>query len=97
MKTSPSIHVLSHLSQDPGMGGMVFISLAVHVIAVTAMFLLPNLSSTRTYYSPVYSVRLVNVQQSPPAAAPEAKKESAPEAVPSSPPPAEKAKPKEKP
>jgi TonB family protein len=59
------------------------------------MFLLPNLASTRTYYSPVYSVRLVNVQPSlPPAGKADSKMETLPS---SSPPPASKAKEKEKP
>jgi len=58
------------------------------------MFLLPNLASNRTYYSPVYSVRLVNVQ---PAPAPASKGDSKVDAAPSpSVQPAEKAKPKEK-
>lgn len=95
MKTSPSIHILTHLSQDPGIGGMVLLSLIVHLAAISAMFLLPNLSSSRTYYSPVYSVRLVNVQPSlPPAGKADSKMETLPS---SSPPPAAKAKEKEKP
>jgi TonB family protein len=95
MKTSPSIQILTHLSQDPGIGGMVFLSLILHLAAISAMFLLPNLASTRTYYSPVYSVRLVNVQPSlPPAGKADSKMETLPS---SSPPPAAKAKEKEKP
>jgi len=95
MKTSPSIHILTHLSQDPGMGGMIFVSLFLHLAAISAIFLLPNLSSSRTYYSPVYSVRLVNVVPSLP---PERKGASATETLPSSsPPPTAKAKEKEKP
>jgi len=95
MKTSPSIQILTHLSQDPGIGGMVFLSLILHLAAISAMFLLPNLASTRTYYSPVYSVRLVNVQPSlPPAGKADSKMETLPS---SSPPPASKAKEKEKP
>ncbi len=94
MKTSPSIHILTHLSQDPGTSGMVLLSLILHLVAISAMFLLPNLSSSRVYYSPVYSVRLVNVQPSLPAAG---RAESKTEALPSSPPPpAAKAKEKEK-
>jgi TonB family protein len=95
MKTSPSIQILTHLSQDPGISGMVFLSLILHLAAISAMFLLPNLASTRTYYSPVYSVRLVNVQPSlPPAGKADSKMETLPS---SSPPPAAKAKEKEKP
>ena len=95
MKTSPSIQILTHLSQDPGIGRMVFLSLLLHLAAISAMFLLPNLASTRTYYSPVYSVRLVNVLPSlPPAGKSESKTEALPSA---SPPPASKAKEKEKP
>jgi len=95
MKTSPSIQILTHLSQDPGIGGMVFLSLILHLAAISAMFVLPNLASTRTYYSPVYSVRLVNVQPSlPPAGKADSKMETLPS---SSPPPASKAKEKEKP
>ena len=95
MKTSPSIHILAHLSQDPGIGGTVLISLILHLVAISAMFLLPNLSSSRTYYSPVYSVRLVNVLPSlPPAGKEDSKMETLPA---SSAPPAAKAKEKEKP
>ncbi len=94
MKTSPTIENLAHLSSDPGMGSMVTISLFLHLAAVSAMFFLPNLAS-RTYYSPVYSVRLVNVAPSLPAAAPKA--ETRKEAPPAATPPAEqKEKTKEK-
>jgi colicin import membrane protein len=94
MKTSPSIYILSRFSHDPGISGMVILSVTLHLVGISAMFFLPNLASTRAYYSPVYSVRLVNVQPSPPPAGiVESKKET----VPSSPPPAvEKTKPKEK-
>jgi colicin import membrane protein len=69
----------------------------VHLLAVSAMFLLPNLSAQRTYYSPVYSVRLVNL---PPAsgAAEERKPAGASEPLPAaSSRPEEKVKTKEKP
>jgi colicin import membrane protein len=92
MKNSPSIHLLTHLSQDPGIGGMIFLSLLLHGVAISVMFFLPNLASSRIYYSPVYSVRLVNVAPSlPPAGKADSKKEASP------PParPAEKEKPKE--
>ena len=95
MKTSPSIQILTHFSQDPGMGGMFFVSFILHLVAVSAMFLLPNLASTRTYYSPVYSVRLVNVQ---PAPAPASKGgfESGRGAIPVGPAGGSKARPEEK-
>jgi colicin import membrane protein len=72
---------------------MFLFSLALHITAISAMFFLPNLSSTRTFYSPVYSVRLVNT----PAARETAIEASAP-AAPLPPPPAavEKSKAKEK-
>ena len=95
MKTSPSIHILAHLAPDPGMSGMVFVSLILHLAAISALFFLPNLASTRTFYSPVYSVRLVNIQPSPPAAGRvDSKAETLPSPAP--PPPAEKGKAKEK-
>jgi TonB family protein len=95
MKTSASVQILSPWTQGPGMGGMFFLSLFLHLAAVSAVFFIPNLASQRTYYSPVYSVRLVNVQPAPPPAAVrgEPKKETP---APVAPPPAEKAKPKEK-
>ena len=64
MKTSANIDVLRSLSRAPHFGPMVFLSVGLHLTAVYAMFFLPNLSSTRTFYSPVYSVRLVNVAPS---------------------------------
>ena len=73
---------------------MFFLSLFLHLAAISALFFVPNLASQRTYYSPVYSVRLVSVQPSLPAGrAVEAKKEALPPASPST---AEKARPKEK-
>ena len=73
---------------------MFFLSLFLHLAAISAVFFVPNLASQRTYYSPVYSVRLVNIQPSLPAGrAVEAKKETLPPASPST---AEKARPKEK-
>jgi TonB family protein len=96
MKTSPSIDLVHSLSRNPGVGGMVFLSMGLHVIVISAMFLLPNLSSTRTFYSPIYSVRLVNVQ---PSFGPVSKEvpQGPSEALPSEPPPAvERPKIKEK-
>jgi colicin import membrane protein len=94
MKTSASIQVLSYAPQQAKMGGMFLLSLFLHLAAISAVFFVPNLSSQRTYYSPVYSVRLVSVQPSLPAGgAVEAKKEALPPASPST---AEKARPKEK-
>jgi colicin import membrane protein len=95
MKTSASIQVLSYFPHHQArMGGMFFLSLFLHLAAISVVFFVPNLASQRTYYSPVYSVRLVNVQPSLPAGrAVEAKKEALPPASPST---AEKARPKEK-
>jgi colicin import membrane protein len=94
MKTSFNAQILGPMPHDPGMGGMFFLSLFLHLAAVSAVFFIPNLSSQRTYYSPVYSVRLVSVQPALPAVVRgEPKKESLP---PVSAPPAEKPKPKEK-
>jgi colicin import membrane protein len=73
---------------------MFFLSLFLHLAAISAVFFVPNLASQRTYYSPVYSVRLVNLQPSLPAGgAAEAKKEAPP---PSAASPAEKTRPREK-
>ncbi|MDP3038517.1 MAG: hypothetical protein Q8O18_01435, partial [Deltaproteobacteria bacterium] len=99
MKTSPSIDVLRSYSKSSRIGKMVFLSMALHIMMILAMFYLPNLASTRTFYSPVYSVRLVNI---PPSLGPV--RESAPnrsaETLPSVPPPpspvVEKPKVKEK-
>lgn len=95
MKTSSGIQILGPMPHDPRIGGMFLLSLFLHLVAVSAVFFIPNLASQRTYYSPVYSVRLVNVQPAPPptAARGEPKKEDLP-AVPA--PPAEKPKPREK-
>jgi colicin import membrane protein len=64
MKTSPSIDVLHSEAKNPWIGKMVFLSMVLHVMAISAMFFLPNLASTRTFYSPAYSVRLVNIPPS---------------------------------
>ncbi len=94
-KTSGSIHVLSHFSQDAGIGGMVVLSLIVHLAAMSVLLFLPNLSSSRTYYSPVYYVRLVNALPTLPSLG---KASSEKEMLPSSPPqPAARSKEKEKP
>jgi len=103
MKTSANLNVLGNLTAGSRLGRMFFVSLVLHGLAISALFFLPNLSSTRTFYSPVYSVRLVT-----PPPAPEAKSEGAQPApavpavpaVPASPPVAvekPKAKEKEKP
>jgi colicin import membrane protein len=60
MKTSPNLNVIDDHSQNSRMGRMFFVSLFLHATAVSILFFLPNLSSTRTFYSPVYSVRLVS-------------------------------------
>lgn len=103
MKTSANLNVLGNLTAGSRLGRMFFVSLVLHGLAISAVFFLPNLSSTRTFYSPVYSVRLVT-----PPPAPEAKSEGAQPApavpavpaAPASPPVAvekPKAKEKEKP
>lgn len=95
MKTFPGIQTLGPMPHDLRMGGMFLLSLILHLIAISAVFFIPNLASQRTYYSPVYSVRLVNVQPAPPPVRTrvEPKKENLP-AAPA--PPAEKTKPQEK-
>jgi colicin import membrane protein len=94
MKISANPNVLENRAGGARLGRMFFISLVLHGLGISAVFFLPNLSSTRTFYSPVYSVRLVT-----PPPAPEAVSESARPvpAAPASPPvPAEKPKAKEK-
>jgi colicin import membrane protein len=96
MKTSPSIDVLHRLSESPKIPGMIFLSLGLHVATISAMFLLPNLSSSRTFYSPVYSVRLVSA---PPGSRPVGEEMARPPAKalpPESPPAGERPKAKEK-
>ncbi len=66
MKTSPRIDVLTNDGKSSWIGQMVFLSFVLHVLAISGMLFLPNLASTRTYYSPVYSVRLVHLPPSPP-------------------------------
>ncbi len=60
MKTSPNLYLQQQLSYSPAVGKMFFLSLSLHVLAIGAMLFLPNLASQRTFYSPVYSVRLVS-------------------------------------
>lgn len=93
MKTSANLNVLENLSSGSRLGRMFFISLVLHGLAISAVFFMPNLSSTRTFYSPVTSVRLVT-----PPPAPEAKSETAQPAqsAPASPPPVAVEKPKAK-
>ncbi len=67
MKTSPNLYIQQQLGYSPAMGRMFFISLGLHVLAIGAMLFLPNLASQRTFYSPVYSVRLVSLPASMPA------------------------------
>jgi len=98
MKTSPNLNVMDDHSQNSRMGRMFFVSLFLHATAVSILFFLPNLSSTRTFYSPVYSVRLVSA----PPVVETAREAPAPARVPArveppTPPPAvEKPKAKEK-
>jgi TolA protein len=61
MKTSANLDVLHTLSQNPRFGGTILLSIGLHIVVISAMFYLPNLASTRVFYSPIYSVRLVNV------------------------------------
>jgi colicin import membrane protein len=98
MKTSPGLYVFYRFSQSPRNAGMFFLSFALHVAAISVMFLLPNLSSSRIYYSPVYSVRLVSAPPTPAPAVEEiakpAVKAPAPEASPAVEPPKVKERPK---
>jgi colicin import membrane protein len=74
MKTSPTLDILSSDAKNSWIGQMVFLSGVLHVLAISAMLFLPNLASTRTFYSPMYSVRLVNIPPSlGPAGEPEAR------------------------
>lgn len=66
MKTSPNLYIQQQLGYSPAMGRMFFISLGLHILAIGAMLFLPNLASQRTFYSPVYSVRLVSLPASMP-------------------------------
>lgn len=94
MKTSTSIDLLRGPARAPRMGGMIFLSLALHLLGISAVFMVPNLSSSRTYYSPVYSVRLVSTPAvSPPA---EPARRTYKDVVPAAAPEPEKAKPVEK-
>ena len=94
MKTSPELYVFYRFSQNPRIAGMVLFSFGLHLAAISAMFLLPNLSSSRTFYSPVYSVRLVSV---PPSSGPVVEETAKPPAKDlSSEPPAAVALPKAK-
>jgi TonB family protein len=100
MKTSANLNVLGNLAAGSRLGRMFFVSLVLHGLAISAVFFLPNLSSTRTFYSPVYSVRLVTPPPAPEAKSERAQPAPAVPAVPASPPVAvekPKAKEKEKP
>jgi colicin import membrane protein len=97
MKTSPELYVFYRFSQSPRIAGMVFLSFALHVAAISAMFLLPNLSSSRIYYSPVYSVRLVSAPPSPAPVVEEIAKPAAKASAPEAPPALESPKAKERP
>ena len=97
MKTSPGLYVFSRFSQSPRIAGMFFLSFALHVAAISAMFLLPNLSSSRVYYSPVYSVRLVSAPPSPAPVVEESAKPAAKALASEAPPAVELPKAKERP
>ena len=96
MKTSPNTDILYGLqSRRTSLRGMFLVSFTLHVIAVSAMFFLPNLSASRTLYSPVYSVRLVNLPSG--FSGPVEKKSAEPAPPPEPSRGEEKAKTKEKP
>ncbi|MGB9698326.1 MAG: TonB family protein [Thermodesulfobacteriota bacterium] len=82
MKTSPNLYIQQQLSYSPAMGKMFFVSLCLHVVAIGAMLFLPNLASQRTFYSPVYSVRLVSLPPSLPAIKEPAGAKSSPPSAP---------------
>jgi len=95
MKTSLSLHFLQNFSESPRLGAMFFFSIGLHGLVIFALFFLPNLASTRIYYSPVYSVRLV--APTLPAGGERRVSKPAPVSAPSIPKPAgESAKPKSK-
>jgi colicin import membrane protein len=79
---------------------MIILSILLHIGGIWALFFLPNLASSRVFYSPVYSVRLVSLQPSPsPAPAPSlapprAIEPKAKEAEPEKPPPKAEERPK---
>ncbi len=84
MKTSLNLHWNSLLAEGPGIGGMIAVSVFLHLVGIVGVFFLPNLASSRTFYSPVYSVRLVSIQPSPspaPAPSPASPKGSEPKAI----------------
>jgi len=64
MKTSPNIDVFRSHWKNPRIEGMILLSLLLHIVVISAMFFLPNLASSRIFYSPVYSVRLVEAPAS---------------------------------
>ncbi|MBI4495912.1 MAG: cell envelope integrity protein TolA [Deltaproteobacteria bacterium] len=63
MKTGPGLDLLPGGRQTLWLGKMAAISLSLHLFALAGMLLIPNLSSKRVYYSPVYSVRLIDLSQ----------------------------------
>jgi colicin import membrane protein len=65
MKTSLYLHWHHPSADGPGISGMILLSMLLHLVGISALFFLPNLASSRVYYSPVYSVRLVSLQPSP--------------------------------
>ncbi len=88
MKTSPSLGTFYRSSDHSTTGGMFFVSFTLHAIAVSAMFFLPNLASSRIYYSPVTSVRLVSAPPMIDIGRETAAPKVTPEAPPIPPPPA---------
>jgi colicin import membrane protein len=94
MKPSPNIDIFHGVAKNPRIGGTVLLSVILHLMAIYAMFFLPNLASHRTFYSPIYSVRLVNLPSFP-SVSDEGSK-PAEKAQKSDPPPREKMSAKEK-
>lgn len=88
MKTSPTLGTFYRSSDHSTTGGMFFVSFTLHAIAVSAMFFLPNLASSRIYYSPVTSVRLVSAPPMIDIGRETAAPKVTPEAPPIPPPPA---------
>ncbi len=88
MKTSPTLGTFYRNSDHSTTGGMFFVSFTLHAIAVSAMFFLPNLASSRIYYSPVTSVRLVSAPPMIDIRRETAAPKVTPEAPPIPPPPA---------
>jgi colicin import membrane protein len=97
MKPSSFLGTGSSLSAHSAPAGMILLSFALHFVAISLMFFLPNLSSTRIYYSPVTSVRLVSPPPMVDLGRETPVSKASPEAPAVAPPPPSPAKAKEKP